>query len=315
MKKWWKDYFTFNKTERIGLFVLLGLIAIIWVLPKYFKKSLKKEDFAKLQGVGLDSINNLAIVNNQHSKEANFQKHRLFFFDPNTIDNASWLQLGLQEKTIATINHYKDKGGRFHKPEDIKKIYGIKPSLAEELLPFVRIVGSNYLEIRKEERFSKSNNHQNAKDSSYSKIRITSNSRKMIKVDINTADTSGFIALAGIGPTLAHRIIKFRENLGGFISIEQLLEVYGIKDSVLQILKPQLSCSNEIQTIAINMADFNTINRHPYISYQEAKAIVKYREQHGLFKTQQDLLKLAIIDEVWLQKILPYLNFDTTLTY
>jgi competence ComEA-like helix-hairpin-helix protein len=269
----------------------------------------------KLKDVDLDSINIVLSENKKHVEEKKFQKHKLFFFDPNTIDDASWLQLGLQEKTIATINHYKEKGGRFHKPDDIKKIYGIKPSLAEELLPYVKIVGANYLEIQRGERLPKFQKHENLYDSSIFKKRNTSIIRKLIKVDINTADTTGFIALYGIGPTLAQRIIKFRDNLGGFISIEQLLEVYGIKDSVFQILKPQLICSNGIQTIAINFADFNAINRHPYISYQEAKAIVKYREQHGLFKMPEDLLKLANLDEAWLQKILPYLNFERNLNY
>jgi competence ComEA-like helix-hairpin-helix protein len=313
VRKWWKDYFTFNKTERIGLFVLVGLIGLVWLLPQYFNKTSIKSNSVKIKGVDLDTLNYLSIENNQHYKENSLQKHKLFFFDPNTIDDSSWMKLGLQLKTINTINHYKEKGGRFHKPDDIKKIYGIKPLLAEELLPFVRIVGSNHIEMQMGERFPPNHNFQNTKDSVYFKIRNTTSSRKLIKVDINAADTSEFIALPCIGPTLAQRIVKFRENLGGFISVEQLLEVYGIKDSVFQILKPQLICSNAIQFIAINKADFNAINRHPYISYQEAKAIVKYREQHGLFKTPEDLLNLANLDEAWLQKILPYLNFETDL--
>jgi competence protein ComEA len=312
VKKWWKDYFTFSKTERIGLFVLLGLIGLIWILPKYFQKSPIKYSFENEKGSGLDSLINLKDANKQYNEVIHLQKHKLFFFDPNTINDSAWASLGLQPKTIATINHYKEKGGQFRLPEDIKKIYGIKPSLVEELLPYVRIPVSNKEGLKNDERFPRSTKYQGFKDTNYAKVRANFINKKFVKVDINTADTLAFIAMPGIGPTLAHRIVKFRENLGGFISVEQLLEVYGIKDSVFQILKPQLFCSNGVQPIAINVADFNVINRHPYISYQEAKAIVKYREQHGKFMDSSDLLKLAIVDASWLQKISPYLSFDTT---
>ncbi|MCF8339545.1 MAG: helix-hairpin-helix domain-containing protein [Chitinophagaceae bacterium] len=310
MKKWWKDYLTFNKIERVGLFILLGLIGLIWVLPKYFKKSPSKESIVLQQESGLDSIKNDQLVNNQNFKDNLPQKHQLFFFDPNTCSEADWGKLGLKPKTIATIGHYIEKGGRFQNPDDIKKIYGIKPDLAELLIPYVRINAKKVSKRYDYQRFPQFKSHQNTYDSGFHKIKKTTTIRKFVSIDINKADTLQLIDLPGIGPTLAQRIIKFRENLGGFISVEQLLEVYGIKDSVFQILKPQLICSKEIKTISINLADFNAINRHPYIGYQEAKAIVKYRDQHGIFKMPSDLLKLAIVDEIWLQKITPYLNFD-----
>ena len=310
MKKWWKDYLTFSKIERVGLFILLGLIGLIWGLPKYFKKSPSKESIALQQDSGLDSIKNDQLVNNQNFKDNLPQKHQLFFFDPNTCSEADWEKLGLKPKTIATIAHYIEKGGRFQNPDDIKKIYGIKPNLAELLIPYVKIKDIKVSQRYDYQRFSEFKTQHNAYDSGFHKIKKTTTIKKLVSIDINKADTLQLIDLPGIGPTLAERIIKFRENLGGYISVDQLLEVYGIKDSVFQILKPQLICSNEIKTISINVADFNSINRHPYISYQEAKAIVKFRDQHGVFKVPSDLLKLAIVDEIWLQKITPYLSFD-----
>ena len=310
MKKWWKDYLTFNKIERVGLFILLGLIGLIWVLPKYFKKSPSKESIVLQQESGIDSIKNDQLVINQNFKDNLPKKHQLFFFDPNTCSEADWGKLGLKPKTIATIGHYIEKGGRFQIPDDIKKIYGIKPDLAEALVPYVRINAKKVSKRYDYQRFPQFQKHQNTYDSGFHKFKNTTTIMKLVSIDINKADTLQLIDLPGIGPTLAQRIIKFRENLGGFISVDQLLEVYGIKDSVFQILKPKFICSKEVKTISINGADFNSINRHPYINYQEAKAIVKYRDQHGVFKVPSDLLKLAIVDEIWLQKITPYLSFE-----
>jgi len=139
VKKWWKDYLTFSKIERVGLFILLGLIGLIWLLPKYFKKPTSKESIVLQQGSGLDSIKIDPLVNEQNFKDNLPQKHQLFFFDPNTCSEADWGKLGLKPKTIATIAHYIEKGGRFQDPDDIKKIYGIKPNLAEILIPYVKI--------------------------------------------------------------------------------------------------------------------------------------------------------------------------------
>lgn len=56
-------------------------------------------------------------------------------------------------------------------------------------------------------------------------------------VDLNTADLAALDTLPRIGPALAERIIRWREENGRFTSVEDLLSVPGIGDKMLQALR------------------------------------------------------------------------------
>jgi DNA uptake protein ComE-like DNA-binding protein len=128
--------------------------------------------------------------------------------------------------------------------------------------------------------------------------------------DINSADTSAFIELPGIGSKLAARIVLFREKLGGFYNVQQLREVYGVQDSVYRKIAPYLICTpGNVKKIDINNAEKETLKVHPYIRWQMANALVAYRDQHGAFHSEKDLLKLENIDGDALKKMIPYISF------
>jgi competence ComEA-like helix-hairpin-helix protein len=130
-------------------------------------------------------------------------------------------------------------------------------------------------------------------------------------IDINTADTTAFIALPGIGSRLAGRIIHFREKLGGFYSIEQISEVYGLADSVFQKIKPFLRYStSDIKRININTASLEELKAHPYIRYTIGNSIVNYRAQHGAFTNIEDLRKIVTITNDVFEKIISYLTLE-----
>ena len=133
---------------------------------------------------------------------------------------------------------------------------------------------------------------------------------KTWKVDVNSADTTALIDLPGIGSKLALRIINFREKLGGFYAIEQLKETYGLPDSTFQKIRPFLYLSGSVKKININTANKDELKLHPYIKWNLCNAIVEYRNQHGLFKTLEDLKRIHAIDETTFSKIAPYLNTE-----
>src|SRR6476620_4362316 len=121
--------------------------------------------------------------------------------------------------------------------------------------------------------------------------------KKVEPFDINTADTTAFIALPGIGSKLAARIVLFRDKLGGFYDVRQIGEVYGLQDSVFKKISPMLRCdAGHIRKIDINNAEKETLKVHPYIRWQMASALVAYREQHGSFHSAEDIAKLENID-------------------
>lgn len=115
----------------------------------------------------------------------------------------------------------------------------------------------------------------------------------------------------GIGALTAGRIIKLRENLGGFIQIAQLNEVYGLKPEVIPLIWDYFDFdAAPIRKLSINRATVEELSSHPYISYQEAKVIVAYRLQHGGYQEVADLLGIKIFKSDWVEKIAPYLSFE-----
>jgi competence ComEA-like helix-hairpin-helix protein len=225
-------------------------------------------------------------------------KGSLFYFDPNTLSADGWRRLGLREKTIATIQNYISKGGKFRQPDDIKKIWGLFPRDAERLMPYIQIAntvknivspGKNVGEYRSPWKDSK---------------------RGVKPIAINESDTTAWIALPGIGSKLSQRIVNFRSKLGGFYNIEQVGETFGLPDSTFQIIKPLLRLSGEVKKINLNSATIEELKSHPYIRYQLANALVQYKLQHGDYKTVEDIKRIMIVTDELFNKVSPYLTVD-----
>jgi competence ComEA-like helix-hairpin-helix protein len=128
-------------------------------------------------------------------------------------------------------------------------------------------------------------------------------------IDLNLADTAALIALPGIGSKLALRIVNFRDKLGGFYSIDQLREIYGLSDSAFEQARVYLKLETAaIKKININTASIEELKAHPYIRYNIANPIVAYRKEHGLFSTIEDLKRINVIPGETFNKLSPYLE-------
>lgn len=301
----WKDYFNFSKKERTGVITLLLLLVLTWFLPTFFSpdQSLDQENFESFkkeialfeQEANVQKAEKENVPASYHQQDfstpATAEKIVLFYFDPNTLQQEDWKKLGLKDKTIRTILNYVSKGGKFFKPEDLSRIYGLSKNDYERLLPYVRIVEKEKKAyIAQEKSFTPPRNNSNA-----------------AQININTADTLAFIALPGIGNKLANRIISFREKLGGFYTVNQVAEVYGLPDSTFQKIRPRLFCKpSDIQQININSATIEQLKAHPYIKYQIGNAVIQYRNQHGNFQSVTDLKQIQIITDEVFEKIVPY---------
>ncbi len=131
-----------------------------------------------------------------------------------------------------------------------------------------------------------------------------------LTININTADTSQWKKLYGIGKVLSKRIVSFREKLGGFHSIEQLQEVYGLKPETFESIRPHLLLDSnyEIKKIDLNNSPVKEIVAHPYIDWDLANLIVAYRKQHNGFKTVYELRRTDLVNEKLYRKLAPYLT-------
>lgn len=307
-RHWVKDYFSFTKWQRraISLFLLIIIVAIL--LPVYYRWSYPVTA-SDAQPIVLQQVNELVAwqakdsaddftASNENWREPSRKvattSATYFPFDPNTATAEEWLKLGVRPKTVQTILNYRNKGGKFKKPEDLLKLYGLPKEQAEKLMPYVNIAAAST-----EKPVYK-------KDSFAARPPYTKN---IAPVDINLSDTTAWIALPGIGSKLAARIVNFREKLGGFYSVNQVAETFALPDSTFQKIRPRLILgSTPVKFININTASAEVLKTHPYIRWNFANAIVQYRTQHGNYASVDDLLRIAIIDAAWLDKVRPYLT-------
>ena len=316
-----RDYLLFTRKERIGILTVVSVILFTLFLPDILSKTTKNRplliDTAWMAAVKRseikipdssadrfqknDSENAYAYQFDKRKSSYNEDdiiKGELFYFDPNTITGSEWKSLGLRDKTIKTIENYLSKGGHFYKPEDLQKIYGLHDDEYERLKPFIKIewTSSN---INDEIVSSKPKNEMQP-------VRIYTSRYSII--DINSADTSAFISLPGIGSKLALRIVNFRDKLGGFYSVDQIGETYGLPDSTFQKIKQYLKLDNpSVKKININTATVDEMKAHPYIKLSIANPIVSYRNEHGPFSKIEDIKKvMAVTDEIY-KKVAPYL--------
>lgn len=208
-----------------------------------------------------------------------FPPPKPFPFDPNTLSSDSLRLLGLSEKVSKTIENYRNKGGKFRKKEDLKAIYGFPADQYELLAPYLRLPSPQ----KPKAQF-----------------------RPAAKLDLNLADSTDLMGLRGIGKVFSQRIVNYRSALGGFHSLGQLAEVYGMKPELYESLLPQLKIQQPHTLIRIN--EVESI-KHPYLRSYQAKAILQYRAQHGPFSGIAALRPIAVLDEETLTKLRPYLQF------
>ena len=329
-----RDYFNFSRKERIGIIAVIILIVIIWFLPSLVSPFANDKTpvgdtswIAQLKKLLIiDSLETKTkelqvqkkyynekkefASNNDDAYDYSFQKStnsyfskektELFYFDPNTLSPGGWQKLGIRNKTIKTIQNYLSKGGRFYKPGDLEKVYGLHSNEYERLAPYIRI----------EQKETKSSEGYIPKPAELIKSQPGKVSRYLV-IDINTADTTAFITLPGIGSKLAARIVNFRDKLGGFYSIDQVKETFGLPDSTYQKIRQYLKLENSsVRKININSATVDELKAHPYIKYNIANPIIAYRNEHGAFSKVEDIKKvMAVTDDVY-RRIVFYLTID-----
>ena len=161
-------------------------------------------------------------------------------------------------------------------------------------------------QTRKDSSGQKSSGYPNRANST-----VQRNTRANIAqpIDINRADSADLLPLPGIGPVFAGRIIKYRNLLGGFANVEQLEEVYGMSIETLDLIKDGVVIdTSAIHKIQLNSATFRELLRHPYLEYEDVKAIVNYRDFKDTIQSFKELQSNYILSDSLLRQVLPYLD-------
>jgi competence ComEA-like helix-hairpin-helix protein len=307
-----KEPFNFSKKNRNAAFVLFALIVIITAANFFYNPYSNQPEISittleqELAKQGIDTASNadeqIAYVPLEESEITNNSTSELFPFDPNTLDASGFKRLGLQDKIINTIIKYRSKGGQFRKPDDLRKIYTLSKEDADRLVPYVQIAGQ-------QPNFTGSD-----------KIATDFTKPKPAVIDINTATAEQWKALPMVGDVLASRIVKFRDKIGGFTSVAQVKQTYGLSDSAFKAIEPYLKLSSippkaaiaektnaDSKKININTASLNQLKSNPHIPEEIAQAIIIYRTQHGNYNTVEDVKKIVFITDETYRQIAPYI--------
>ncbi|MDD3201152.1 MAG: helix-hairpin-helix domain-containing protein [Bacteroidales bacterium] len=162
-----------------------------------------------------------------------------FPFNPNVVTVEELVRLGLSPKQAEVIDNYRQKGGKFRRKSDFKKIYVVSDSLYARLEPFIDIP----------------------------------------KIELNSADSTALVSLSGIGGYYAMRIMQYRERLGGFVSKDQLMEINGIDESRYAGFMESVTVdTTNIRRFSIWEMDIDSLAGHPYIGSYTAKGIASYKK-------------------------------------
>ena len=308
----WKDFFYFTKTERQGIIVLVVLVIGLYTIPALLQafSGPEKTDPAeqakseKEYNEFISSVKKLKpgkkypdYTNNRSSAVHPKKEIRLATFDPNMADSTTFLSLGLPSWMASNILRYRNRQGRFRRPEDFRKIYGLTEEQYRTLLPYIRIA---------EEPISPDTSRLLV-------VQATAQHDTLMKyhpgiiIDLNQADTTELKKIPGIGSRIAQSIVNRRRLLGGFYQIEQLEEIR-LK---VEKLRSWFSVdATQIHRININKASVERMMHHPYINFYQAKVIAEYRKKKGKLR---DLKQLALYEEFTsadFERIMPYICYD-----
>lgn len=254
------------------------------------------EDLQKIYSLTPEEYENVKdyiLIGNENYKRKNQQtesqisKNNLFIFDPNITAKEGLLDLGLNARQADNIIKYREKGGVFRTPEDILKIYGIDNEIFSIIQPYISIT----IDTQTNE--------------------ITVSNKNNFSINLNTTDEAGLQQLKGIGPVYSQRIINYRDKLGGFVHKDQLLEVYGFNEELLNnIMEFLIIDTNEIRKININEAEYKELISHPYIDKDNSNKILNYRKFAKEIKSFDELLYQKAITQEFYDKLYLYISTE-----
>lgn len=262
---------------------------------KYGRTFRKPEDILRLKTLSDEQKAHLvayAAIPPEEEKPAIKQR---FPFDPNTISADSLSLLGFPAWQAKSFVKYRgDRTNTFRKPEDLRRVGALDSALVEEVIALVNIAPPTY-------------SAPAAAPLAYS---AKPEAPAPASFNVNAGNLSAWQSLPGIGEYRASRIIRYRNQFGGFYSLDQLRATPDLPDSVFQQILPYLTVGPVFRKVAINRASFEDLKRHPYINRNLANVIVKNREKFGPFANVEDLNRIRLITDKNRPTIVPYLSFE-----
>ena len=270
------DFFKFTATQRAGIFLLL--LIIIGIQIAYFLWDVKFEEdksMEKQQWLSLQSQ-----IDTMKVEKANY-KPTIYPFNPNFITDFKGYKLGMSTAEIDRLLEFRKKNLYVNSAEEFQELTKVSDSLLATMSPYFKF--PDWVKNKKQ-----SKPFENYPNQAYAK------KEKIQIIDINLASQEDLIKVYGIGPGLSERILKQKEALGGFISMDQMNDVWGLSPEVIEKLNEQFKVGviPTVKKVKINDASAKELQLFPYFRYPLNKEIVTYRSMNNGIKSSEDLVKI-----------------------
>ena len=287
----YEDPFVISKRSKRGLLVLILASLGLIFFPRVYMFFQKEEAFV----INSEQIAEFERTHkkfkkrnysNYYSKNKKY-KAPVSKFNPNNYSLSDWMNLGLSEKQSVVVLKFTSRG--IYSEEDLKRIFVIPDVLFELIRDSVVYP----------ERFQNSPNQESFKKQA----------KQITLINLNTADTTEFMKIYGIGAFYAKQIIRYREKLGGYFTKEQLFEVWKMTNEAYDKIKDHVFISEkDVKRININSVTIEELKVHPYLKWNQANSIIKMRIQRNGFKNIEEIKESVLIDSETYEKLFPYLS-------
>lgn len=224
------------------------------------------------------------------SKEFSKPNAELVQFGIDTVSVEYLASVGFSRKQAEVVVKYRDAIGGIDNEQEFRACYFVSEEMADRLLPYVVFSG---VKTEKSEPLLEVENAVTER-----------------LVEINSADKEALIAVDGIGEKSASEIIKYRELLGGYHSVEQLAELKCVTEENFAKFLSQICCDScKIKKIDINFAGPKELERHPYVSARTLRRIIKQRQLKGGWSRIEEMTEQNILSGEEAKRLAPYLRF------
>lgn len=213
-------------------------------------------------------------------------------FDPNTADSIELLQLGFRPWMAKNMLRYRSKGGIWRTKQSLRKVYGMTDELYSQIEPYIVITlpEDTLRDLPSQVQYSL---------------------KKDTILELNSCDTAELKFLRGIGSYYARQIVHYRNQLGGYISANQLYEIKEIPPATVDSILQHFTVDNSLVTpIPLNHASVQRLSHHPYLSFTQAKAIYELRRTRFRLHSLDELSDIDCLTETEIQQLAPYLSFE-----
>jgi DNA uptake protein and related DNA-binding proteins len=268
------SFFKFDSQQRTGIFILILIIAGIQLAYYCIDVEIEEDNSVEKQ----EWLSLQPEIDKMKKAKIDF-KPKIYPFNPNFITDFKGYKLGMSTVEIDRLLKFREGNKYVNSAEEFQAVTKVSDSLLNAIAPYFKF--PDWVKNKK------------SSFASYEKQSFVKN-EKIILIDINKATQEDLIKIYGIGHGLSERILKQKEILGGFVSMEQMNDIWGLSPEVIEKLNAQFKIGviPNVKKIKINDASVKELSQFPYFRYPISKEIVIYRSMNGGISGSEDLIKI-----------------------